>query len=117
MNSGFGAVALRIFVGEDEKFHHRPLYEAIVLKAREMHLRGATVLRGQLGFGHSSRIHTTKVLRLAQDLPLVIEIVDTEEKIHAFLPVLDNMMSSGLLTLAKVEIACSGEVRTSADIA
>jgi uncharacterized protein len=81
-----------------------------------MHLRGATGLRGQLGFGHSNRIHTIKVLRLAQDLSLIIEIVDTEEKIHAFLPVHDNMMSGGLLTMAKVQIAYDGE-SSSADVA
>jgi PII-like signaling protein len=97
------AVMLRIFVSEDEKFHRQPLYEAIVLKAREMHLRGATVLRGQLGFGHSSRIHTTKILRLAQDLPLVVEIVDSQEKIDEFLPILDAMISRGLVTLGNVQ--------------
>ena len=75
------AVLLRIFIGEDDKAGHRPLYEAIVLKAREMGLAGATVLRGPMGFGHSSHLHTTKILRLSQDLPLVIEIVDNEEKI------------------------------------
>src|SRR5206468_7496420 len=78
------AVLLRIFIGEDDKTDHRPLYEAIVLKAREMHLAGATVLRGPMGFGHSSVLHTTKIVRLSQDLPLVIEIVDSEEKINAF---------------------------------
>src|SRR5438270_11905843 len=98
------AVLLRIFIGEDDKFEHRPLYEAIVLKAREMHLAGATVLRGPMGFGHSSHIHTTKILRLSQDLPLVIEIVDTQEKIDSFLPVLDGMMTSGLVTLEKVQV-------------
>jgi uncharacterized protein len=98
------AVLLRIFCGEDDKFEHRPLYEAIVLKAREMHLAGATVLRGPMGFGHSSHIHTTKILRLSQDLPLVIEIVDTQEKIDSFLPVLDGMMTSGLVTLEKVQV-------------
>jgi PII-like signaling protein len=81
-----------------------PLYEAIVLKAREMHLGGATVLRGPLGFGHSSRLHTAKLLRLSEDLPLVIEIVDSEEKINAFLPTLDAMMGSGLVTLEKVKV-------------
>jgi uncharacterized protein len=116
MNTRFEAIALRIFVGEDDQFHHRPLYESIVLKARELHLRGATVVRGQLGLGQSSPIHTTKVLRLAQDLPLIIEIVDTEEKIHAFLPVLDSTMSGGLLTMAKVEIAYDVE-SSSADVA
>ncbi|MFL5029774.1 MAG: DUF190 domain-containing protein [Xanthobacteraceae bacterium] len=98
------AVLLRVFIGEDDKFEHRPLYEAIVLKAREMHLAGATVLRGPLGYGHSSRLHTTKILRLSQDLPLVIEMVDSQEKIDAFLPELDRMMSSGLVTLEKVQV-------------
>src|SRR5215471_5920822 len=100
------AILLRIFVGEDDKFEHRPLYEAIVLKAREMHLAGATVLRGPMGYGHSSRLHTTKILRLSQDLPLVIEMVDSQEKIDDFLRVLDQMMSSGsgLITLEKVQV-------------
>lgn len=98
------AVLLRIFIGEDDKFEHRPLYEAIVLKARELQLAGATVLRGPIGFGHSSRLHTTKILRLSQDLPLVIEIVDTQDKIDTFLPVLDTMMPSGLVTLEKVQV-------------
>jgi PII-like signaling protein len=98
------AVLLRIFFGEDDKFQHLPLYEAIVLKAREMHLAGATVLRGAVGFGHSSRIHTTKILRLSQDLPIIIEIVDTPDKIDAFLPVLDGMMRSGLVTMEKVQV-------------
>src|SRR6267142_5734806 len=96
------AVLLRIFIGEDDRFEHQPLYEAIVLKAREQHLAGATVLRGPMGFGHSSRLHTAKILRLSEDLPFVIEIVDSEEKINAFLPVLDKMMGSGLVTMEKV---------------
>ena len=98
------AVLLRIFFGEDDKYEHLPLYEAIVLKAREMHLAGATVIRGHVGFGHSALIHTTKILRLSQDLPIVIEIVDSQEKIDAFLPVLEAMMSSGLVTLEKVQV-------------
>ena len=98
------ALLLRIFFGEDDKLEGRPLYEAIVLKAREMHLAGATVLRGHMGFGASSRLHTTKILRLSEDLPLLIEIVDSEEKINDFLPVLDRMMSSGLVTLEKVQV-------------
>jgi PII-like signaling protein len=103
------AVLLRIFFGEDDKSERLPLYEAIVLKAREMHLAGATVLRGPMGFGHSSRIHTTKILRLSQDLPIVIEIVDTQDKIDAFLPELDRMMSSGLVTLEKVQVLQYGK--------
>jgi uncharacterized protein len=100
------ALLLRIFIGEDDRHEGRPLYEAIVLKAREMHLAGATVLRGPMGFGPSSRLHTTKILRLSEDLPLVIEMVDSEEKIDEFLPVLDKLMSSGsgLITLEKVQV-------------
>ncbi|KAF2988840.1 DUF190 domain-containing protein (plasmid) [Methylocystis sp. MJC1] len=98
------AVLLRIFLGEDAKFHGKPLYEQIVLKAREAHLAGATVLRGPLGYGHSSKLHTTKILRLSEDLPLVIEIVDNDEKIKAFLPILDEMMSGGLVTLERVQV-------------
>jgi uncharacterized protein len=98
------AVLLRIFFGENDKFQRVPLHEAIVLKAREMHLGGATVLRGHIGFGHSSRIHTTKILRLSQDLPVVVEIIDSQEKIDAFLPVLDGMMSSGLVTMERAEV-------------
>jgi len=102
-------VLLRIFVGEDAKSGHLPLYEAVLLKAREMHLAGATVLRGPMGFGHSSHIHTTKILRLSQDLPVVIEIVDAQEKIDAFLPVLNGMISSGLVTLEKVQVLQYGK--------
>jgi PII-like signaling protein len=98
------AVLLRIFIGEDDRFEHHPLYEAIVLKAREQHLAGATVLRGPMGFGHSSRLHTAKILRLSEDLPFVIEIVDSEERINAFLPVVDGMMGSGLVTMEKVQV-------------
>jgi|SRR5579864_1428447 len=98
------AVLLRIFIGEDDRHQHLPLYEAIVLKARERHLAGATVLRGPMGFGHSSRLHTTKVLRLSEDLPVVVEIVDSEEKIEGFLELLDDMMGSGLVTLEKVKV-------------
>ena len=102
------AVLLRIFFGEDDKFQHLPLHEAIVLKAREMHLGGATVLRGHVGFGHSSRIHTTKILRLSQDLPVVVEIVDSQEKIDTFLSVLDGMMSSGLITMERAQVVQYG---------
>jgi len=98
------AVLLRIFLGESDKWQGRPLYEAIMLKAREMHLAGATVLRGPMGFGHSSRLHTAKILRLSEDLPLLIEIVDAEQAIDAFLPELDAMMGSGLVTLEKVKV-------------
>ena len=95
---------LRIFIGESDRWHHQPLYEALVLKAREMHLAGATVLRGPMGFGKSSRLHTAKILRLSMDLPIVIEMVDTEDKINSFLPVLDEMMKGGLVTLEKVRV-------------
>jgi len=104
------AVLLRIFIGESGRWEHKPLYEAIVLKAREAHLAGATVLRGPMGFGKSSRLHTTTILRLSMDLPMVIEIVDSEEKIQAFLPVLDKMMGGGLLTMETVKVIqyCAG---------
>jgi uncharacterized protein len=98
------AILLRIFFGESDKAGNLPLHEAIVLKARELHLAGATVLRGHVGFGHSTRIHTTKILRLSQDLPVIIEIVDTKEKIDDFLPVLDTMMTSGLVTIENVQV-------------
>src|SRR5689334_20340197 len=98
------SLLLRIFIGESDRWEHKPLYEVIVLKARELHLAGATVLRGGMGFGKSSRLHTAKILRLSMDLPLVIEIVDSEEKIQAFLPVLDKMITGGLVTLEKVKV-------------
>jgi PII-like signaling protein len=106
------AVLLRIFFGENDRFQRLPLHEAIVLKAREMHLGGATVLRGHIGFGHSSRIHTTKILRLSQDLPVVVEIIDSQEKIDTFLPVLDGMMSSGLITMERAEVLQYGSEGT-----
>lgn len=98
------SLLLRIFVGESDRFQHKPLYEAIVLKAREMHLAGATVLRGPMGFGKSSRMHTAKILRLSMDLPMVIEIVDSEDKINAFLPALEEMMSGGMITLERIQV-------------
>jgi PII-like signaling protein len=105
------AVLLRIFIGEDDKYEGKPLYEAIVLKARELHLAGATILRGPMGYGHSTRLHTTKILRLSEDLPIVIEIVDSGEKIREFLPTLDPMMGSGLVTLEKVQVLKYGETK------
>ena len=108
------AMLLRIFIGESDRWQHKPLYEGIVLKAREMHLAGATVLRGPMGFGKSSLIHTDKILRLSMDLPLVIEIVDSEERINAFLPVLDGMMDSGLVTLEKLQVLQYGSDKTTA---
>lgn len=108
------AVLLRIFVGENDRLGHKPLYEAIVMRARELHLAGATVLRGPLGFGHSSRVHTTKLLEMSSDLSYVIEIVDKDEKIQAFLPELDKLMlashGSGLVTLEHVQVLQYGPV-------
>jgi PII-like signaling protein len=98
------AVLLRIYIGESDKWEHKSLYEAIVLAAREAKMAGATVLRGPMGFGKSSRVHTTKILQLSMDLPLVIEIVDSEEKINSFLPTLDTMIGGGLVTLEKVRV-------------
>jgi len=95
---------LRIYIGEQDKWQHQPLYEAIVLKARELGLAGATVLRGPMGFGAHSRLHTAKILRLSEDLPVIIEIVERAEKINAFLPVLDEMMRDGLVTLENVRV-------------
>ncbi|HEY4299965.1 MAG TPA: DUF190 domain-containing protein [Candidatus Didemnitutus sp.] len=98
------SILLRIFIGESDRNDGKPLYEAIVLKAREAGLAGATVLRSPMGFGATSRLHTTKILRLSIDLPIIIEIVDEEAKINAFLPVLDGMMGGGLVTLEKVRV-------------
>ena len=104
MNLPNEATLLRIFIGESDRWEHKPLYEAIVLKARELHLAGATVLRGPMGFGKSSRLHTAKILRLSMDLPMVIEIVDTEEKIQRLLPHLEEMVLEGLVTLEDVQV-------------
>jgi hypothetical protein len=98
------AELLRIFIGEDDKYHGRPLYEVIVEEARKRGLAGATVLRGVLGFGAHSRIHTAKLLRLSEDLPMVIEIVDQPDRIAAFLPDLDIMIQEGLVTLERVRV-------------
>ena len=95
---------LRIFIGESDRWHGKPLYEAIVLKARELHLAGATVLRGPMGFGASSRIHTAKILRLSEDLPMVVEIVDSREKIDTLLPHVNEMVTQGLVTLEDVTV-------------
>ena len=95
---------LRIYIGESDRWHHQPLYEAIVCKARETGLAGATVLRGAMGFGASSHLHTAKILRLSMDLPIVIEIVETPEKISGFLPLLDEMVTEGLVTLEEIRI-------------
>src|ERR1700756_727789 len=98
------ALLLRIYIGESDRFDHHPLYEALVLKAREQGLAGATVLRGPMGFGHSSRLHTAKILRLSEDLPVVVEIIDSEQKITAFLPLLDEMVKGGLVSIEEVRI-------------
>ena len=98
------AMLLRIFIGEDDKADGGPLYEAIVVKAREMHLAGATVLRGPMGFGRSSRLHTAKILRLSEDLPVVVEIVDAEAQIRSFLDAIEPIMGSSLVTLEKVQV-------------
>ena len=103
------ALLLRIFVGEQEKCGHQPLYEAIVMKAREMHLAGATVLRGPLGFGRTSRLHAAKTLRLSSDLSVVVEIVDAEDKIDAFLAALDGMIGNGLVTTERVRVRRYGK--------
>jgi PII-like signaling protein len=95
---------LRIFVGESDRYGHRPLYEEIVLKAREAGLAGATVLRGVMGFGRNSILHTAKILRLSEDLPMVVEIVDSLEKVKAFMPQLDDMIKDGLVTLEEVKV-------------
>jgi len=95
---------LRILIGESDRWHHQALYEALVMKTREMGLAGATVLRSPMGFGASSRLHTAKILQLSTDLPIIIEIVDTEEKLNNFLPMLDEMMGGGLVTLEKIKV-------------
>ena len=95
---------LRIFIGESDRWKGKPLYEAIILKAREMGIAGATMLRGMMGYGAASRIHTAKILRLSEDLPIVIEIVDGEEKIAALLPTIEEMVQEGLVTLENVRV-------------
>jgi PII-like signaling protein len=113
MQAPLKATLLRVFVGEGDRHGSRPLYEAIVLKAREMHLAGATVLRGPMGFGQSSRLHTAKLLRLSEDLSFVVEIVDRTDKINDFLPALDTLFTesggSGLVTMEGVEVLHYGK--------
>jgi PII-like signaling protein len=104
MNIPENGYVLRIFIGESDKVGHRPLYEVIVLKAREAGLAGATVLRGVMGYGKNSVLHTAKILRLSEDLPMVIEIVDSLEKVEAFLPTLDGMITDGLVTLEQIRV-------------
>lgn len=104
MDSDTQGMLLRIFIGDSDRYQGRPLYEALLVKAREMGLAGATVIRGLAGFGARSRIHTAKLLRLSEDLPVVVEIADTEEKIRSFLPVVDRMVQEGLVTLERVHV-------------
>jgi len=103
------AMLLRIFIGENDHHQGHPLYEALVLKARELHLAGATVLRGPMGFGKSSRLHSAKILRLSEDLPIVVEIVDQQPKIDEFLAAANGMVRSGLVTLEKVQVLQYGD--------
>lgn len=95
---------LRVFIGESDTLHGTPMFEAIVLKARELNLAGATVLRGIMGYGANSRLHTSKILRLSEDMPVIIEIVDTEEKIKLILPFLDEIVTEGLITMENVQV-------------
>jgi uncharacterized protein len=105
------AVLLRIFIGEQDRCEGRPLYDAIVMKAREQHMAGATVLRGSMGYGHSTRLHRANFLEISENLPVIVEIVDTQEKVDAFLPVLDAVIGSGLVTLEKVGVIQYGKTR------
>jgi PII-like signaling protein len=104
-----GATLLRIFIGESDRFEGHPLYEAIVLKARELDMAGATVLRGPMGFGKTSRLHTAKILRLSDDLQIVVEIVDSQRQIDQFLPLLENMIGAALVTVEKVQVIRYGD--------
>lgn len=98
------AELLRIFIGESDRYQGRPLYEVIVLEARKRGMAGATVLRGVMGFGADSRMHTAKILRLSEDLPIIVEIVDNPDRIAAFLPELDKMIGEGLITLERARV-------------
>lgn len=115
MQTPTDARLLRLFVGESDRYHHTPFYEAVVLKAREHHLAGATVLRGPMGFGHSSRLHTAKLLRLSDDLSFVVEIVDAKDRIESFLPILEAMIAesgaSVLVTWEEVKVLHYGQGR------
>ncbi len=108
------AQRLTIYIGEADRWQGKPLYEAIVMKARELHLAGATVLRGPMGFGADSRIHTVKILRLSEDLPIVVDIVDAPEKIAAFVPLLREMVRGGLVTLQDVRVVVYGSAHAPA---
>ena len=105
------AMLLRIFLGEKDRWEHKPLYEAIVIKAREMHLAGATVLRGPMGFGESAQLHSAKILDLSANLPMVIEIVDAEDKLRAFAATLEGLKDIGLVTLERVEVLHYGHAK------
>ncbi len=104
MNLPEEGMLLRIFIGESDKYKGKSLYEQIVIKARELNLAGATVIRGIMGFGAHSRIHTAKLLALSEDMPVVVEIVDTEEKLNSLLPFLDEIMKDGMITLEKARV-------------
>lgn len=107
------AVLLRIYVGETAKVDGHPVYESLVMAARRAGLAGATVLRGPMGFGHSSRLHTAKILQLSEDLPVVVEMVDAADKVDAFLPTVETLMAGrGLVTLEKVQVLSYGPVKT-----
>ena len=95
---------LRVFIGESDSFKGKPLYEQIVLKARELNLAGATVIHGTMGFGAGSRIHTAKIVRLSEDLPIIVELVDTEEKLESLMPFLDETVEEGLITMERVKV-------------
>ena len=105
------AMLLRIFIGEKDRHQGKPLYEAIIKEARKQHMAGATVLRGPMGYGHSTRVHRSNFLEISEDLPIVIEIVDKQEKIDALLPMLDGMIISGLVTLEKVQVLSYGKIQ------
>ncbi len=105
------ATLLRIFIGEKDRADGKPLYEALLLKAREMHMAGGTVIRAPMGFGRSSRLHTAKILRLSDDLPFIVEIVDEQDKIDRFITAIEPMMGSGLITMEKVKVIRYGELR------
>ncbi len=104
MNPSEEATRLRIYIGESDRFGHQPLYEAIVMEARKEGLAGATVLRSPMGFGASSSLRTAKILQLSSDLPMIVEMVDSDPKIQLFLPLLQKMMGGGLITLEKVQV-------------
>ena len=104
MNLPEEGMLLRIFIGESDKYKSKALYEQIVIKARELNLAGATVIRGIMGFGAHSRIHTAKLLALSEDMPVVVEIVDTEEKLNSLLPFLDEIMKDGMITIEKAKV-------------